>query len=303
MSYTEEVNARFLNSRFIDKIEAGGELLKEAEVNVTSFIRDKLREESFTRQILTPQTITSDQLDRDSETDKPKKVVDKEPDSTATFVSFRGFPENNYFTGPRFDIFFGKITSDTHVKSIHELKTYDNDIRQILSDNSIKDIQEQEDVKFIETVDAIVAAAGASQDLDFSLSGGLTKENYLESRKALRKLRIPLGITLMSQVTAEDVLKWDANDIGDGAVTVQYEKGLVQSTLFGGKVIYTIKNDIIPDGTMYHFGTESFLGKFYFLQDATVYIKHERDIISFDAYEVLGLGIGNTKAVVRVKFF
>ena len=303
MSNYSESDARMINARFIDKIERGGELIKDAEVNVTSFIRDKLREEAFCRQIITPQTITSDQLDRDAYTDKPKKVVEKEPDSKATWLSFRGMPSNQYFTGPRYEIFFGKISSPTFVKSIHELKTYENDIRQILSDNSVKDIQEQEDSKFMETCNAIALAAGGVQDLDYSMAGGLTKENFLESRKSLRTLRVPHGISLMSQSTAEDVLKWDSHDIGDNAATLQYEKGLVQATIYGTKVLYTIKNDLVPDGTIYHFGTESFLGKFFFLQDATVYIKHERDIISFDSYEVLGVGIGNTKGVVRVKFY
>jgi len=298
-----EYDSRFINERFIDKIQRGGELLKEAEVNVTSFIRDKLREESFARQIITPQTIQADQLDRDAFTDKPKKVVEKEPNSKATWVSFRGMPKSNYFTGPRYEIFFGKITSDTFTKSIHELKTYDNDIRQILSDNSIKDIMEQEDSFFISAADQITTTAGPSQLLDFRNAGGLTKENFLESRKSLRRLRVPLGVSLMSHATAEDILKWDANDIGDGAATVQYEKGLVQSTIFGNRVLYTIKNDLVPDGTVYHFGTEQFLGKFYFLQDATVYVKSERDIIQFDAYEVLGIGIGNTKGIVKCVFY
>lgn len=297
------LDSKFINERFIDKVEQGGEMLKQAEVNISSFIRDKLREESFARQIITPQTIQADQLDRDAETDKPKKVIDKEPNSRATWVPFRGMPNNNYFTGPRYEIYFGKISSDTFVKSIHELKTYDNDIRQILSDNSIKDIQEQEDSHFISAVDQIVAAAGPSQLLDFRTSGGLTRENFLESRKALRRLRIPLGVSLMTTATAEDILKWDANDIGDTAQTVQYEKGLVQQTIYGNRVIYTIKNDIVPDGTVYHFGTEAFLGKFFFLQDATVYIKHERDMIMFDAYEVLGIGIGNDKAMVKCVFY
>ncbi len=362
-------DAHYINSRFIDKIEKGGELLKEAEVNITSFIRSKLREDAFSRQILTPQMVTSDQLDRDVATDKPKKIIDKEPESRATFVSFRGMPQSTYFTGPRYEIYFAKITSDTFTKSIHELKTYDNDIRQILSDNSIKDIQEQEDVSFMNTsttaTDSAITAAevAALDDADYFLDGGtgtdadligwvrvlkyldrsgagtapdageallfakaqkldftadnnpslvnlpsyvepgLNKWNYLESRKALRRLRLPLGVSLMSQATAEEIIKWDANIIGDGAATVQYEKGLVQSTLFGGKALFTIKNDIVPDGEVWHFTAEDFLGKFFFLQDATVYIKHERDIISFDTYEVLGIGFGNLKGIIRCRFW
>lgn len=363
------VDPQYINNRFIEKVEKGGSLLKEAEVNITSFIRSKLREDAFCRQILTPQTIASDQLDRDVATDKPKKIIDKEPDTRATWVSFRGMPQNNYFTGPRYEVHFGKITSDTLTKSIHELKTYDNDIRQILSDNSIKDIQEQEDSAFMiaatAAADAAIttaevnaladadyfinggSAAGTSEDgfvkvlkyldrsgaggvptaaeaalfakaqkLDFSAANntglvnlpsivepGLNKWNYMESRKALRRLRLPLGVSLMSQATAEEILKWDSPQVGDGAATVQYEKGLVQTTLFGGKSLFTIKNDLVPDGEVWHFTAEDFLGKFFFLQDATVYIKHERDIISFDTYEVLGIGLGNTKGIIRCRFW
>lgn len=297
------VDSRYINERFIDKIQGGEHLKKEAEVNITSFVRDKLREDSFLRQILTPQTLQADQLDRTAATDKPMKVIDKEPNSRATWVPFRGSPNLNYFTGPRYEVHFGKIVSDTHVKTIHELKTYDNDIRQILSDNSIKDIQEQEDAHFMHAVNNICDNSGGSQLISFVNAGGLTKENFLESRKALRRLRIPLGVSLMSQATAEDVLKWDANDIGDGPAAMQYEKGLVQDTIFGTRVLYTIKNDIVPDGTVYHFGTESFLGKLFFLQDATMFIKQERDVIMFDAYETLGIGIGNDKAMVKVVFY
>ena len=293
-----DVSSAFINRAFLDKIEAG--MVKEAAVSATSFVRETLREEGFVRKIFTPMEISDDQLDKDEDTDKPKKVIEKEPDSEATYVSFRGMPRSKYFTGPRFAIFFGKIVSQKFTKNIFELKTYDNDIRKILSDNSVRDIQAQEDGRFIEKVDEIVAANPSEQD--FILAGGVSKVNVVESLKALPKLKRPIGCMLMNDVTAKELLKWDAIDVGDAVVSDQYYKGLTVSTVFGIKALFTIKREIIPDDKIYFFSTEDFLGKFFILQDATVYIKHEADFLEFFTYESIGIGIGNTKSVIRFEY-
>jgi len=298
MADTASVSPSFINRQFIEKVENG--FVKEAAVSATSFIRDVLREEGFTRKIFTPIEITDDQLDKDEETDKPKKVIEKEPESTALYVSFRGLPESKYFTGKRFAIFFAKIQSQKFTKSIFELKTYDNDIRKILSDNSVRDIQAAEDGKWIDTVNTVVAANPTEQD--FSLSGGVSKINVAESLKFLPKLKRPTGCMLMNDVTSKELLKWDSVDIGDAAVTDQYYKGLTVGTVFGIKALFTIKREIVPDDVIYFFSTEDFLGKFFILQDATVYIKHEADMLEFFAYESIGIGLGNTKSVIRVTY-
>jgi hypothetical protein len=294
----KDVSSAFINRAFIEKIESG--MVKEAAVSATSFVRESLREEGFTRKIFTPIELSDDQLDKDEDTDKPKKVIEKEPDSEATYVSFRGMPRAKYFTGPRFAVFFAKIVSQKFTKSIFELKTYDNDIRKILSDNSVRDIQAQEDGRFIERVDDIVAANPAEQD--FVVAGGVSKVNVAESLKALPKLKRPIGCMLMNDVTAKELLKWDSIDVGDAVVSDQYYKGLTVSTVFGIKSLFTIKREIIPDDKIYFFSTEDFLGKFFILQDATVYIKHEADFLEFFTYESIGIGIGNTKSMIRFEY-
>lgn len=294
----QDVSSAFVNRAFIEKIESG--MIKEASVSATSFVREELREEGFTRKIFQPMEISDDQLDKDEDTDKPKKVIEKEPDSVATYVSFRGMPRSKYFTGPRFAIFFGKIVSQKFTKSIFELKTYDNDIRKILSDNSVRDIQAQEDGRFIEKVNDIVVANPLEQD--FSLAGGVSKINVAESLKALPKLKRPIGCMLMNDVTAKELLKWDSIDVGDAVTSDQYYKGLTVSTIMGIKCLFTIKREIIPDDKIYFFSTEDFLGKFFILQDATVYIKHEADFLEFFTYESIGVGIGNTKSVIRFEY-
>ena len=50
------------------------------------------------------------------------------------------------------------------------------------------------------------------------------------------------------------------------------------------------------------FAAPEFLGRLYFLEDTTMYVKREGPMISFMAYEMLGGGIANTAAVSRTDF-
>ena len=86
--------------------------------------------------------------------------IEKEPDSTATFVTFKGSGQRTFFRGPRYSVFFGKIESQHFMKSKFELLTYQNDIRKILTDNSVKDMADIEDRKFIETIESSLSDAG-----------------------------------------------------------------------------------------------------------------------------------------------
>ena len=152
---TEQVSAQFINSNFVRKLEDGR--TKDAEAEGTAFIRQKLRQESFARELIEPVMLADDEIDRDENTDQPKKIVEKEPDSVATFVPFSGTGPRTWFKGPRFAVYFGKTESQRFTKSKFELMTYQNDIRKILSDNSVKDMADQEDQKYLDTVNVILA--------------------------------------------------------------------------------------------------------------------------------------------------
>ena len=84
----ERLSAQFINQSFVRKLDEGR--VKEAADEGSRFIRSKLRQESFAREILVPIELSPDEIDRDEHTDQPKKIIEKEPDSTATFVTFKG---------------------------------------------------------------------------------------------------------------------------------------------------------------------------------------------------------------------
>lgn len=300
MSYkteTSRVSAQAINSSFVRKVEGGH--IKEAQAEASAFIRDRLRQEAFVREILPPQLLADDELDRDAHTDLPKKIVEKEPDSVATFVPFKGTGRRTWVKGPRYEVYFGKTESQRFLKSKFELMTYQNDIRKILSDNSVKDMADQEDMRFYETVDTIIQM---NPTQEITPAGGLTADNVVEGLKNLTSRKLPVGKILMCQELYMDVMKLPATSVGDVVASRHFDEGTEsEKTLWGYPVVTTIKNDILPANEILIFAPQNYLGNFFLLQDATLFIEQKADMIEWFSYAAPGIGIGNTKAVTRIR--
>ena len=333
---TSGISAQFINQSFVRKLDEGR--VKEAQDEGSRFIRSKLREESFAREILEPVEIGADEIDRDEHTDQPKKIIEKEPDSVATFVTFKGSGQRTFFRGPRYSVSFGKIETEHFMKSKFELLTYQNDIRKILTDNSVKDMANEEDRKFIETVDAAMGQVGGvagiqidgddksrgffspsdlltKNVLDCSKQGGapdddivggtpLSKSLIAQLFQSMTSKRLPIGKLLMSKSTFMEALKFDHTDVGNDVVSRHYDNGMDgEDKLFGVPVITTIKNDIVKDNEIYLFAPQNYLGNFFLLQDATLFIKQEADMIEFWSYSAPGIGIGNANSIIKLQGF
>lgn len=297
---TEKVSAQFINSNFVRKLEQGR--VKEASEEGSAFIRTKMRQEAFVREILPPVLLADDEIDRDENTDQPKKIVEKEPDSTATFVPFYGTGTRTLFRGPRYAVHFGKTESQRFRKSKFELMTYQNDIRKILSDNSVKDMADQEDSKFIATVNSILAAAPTQVTTAAAFNAAAFKGAF----QNLVSRRIPIGKILMTKYTYYEALDLPATDVGNDVASAHYRDGIEkEERLWGLPVVTTIKTDILTaqgggSHSVWVFGPENYLGNFFLLQDATLFIKQEADMIFFHSYAAPGIGIGNTASMTRV---
>lgn len=296
---TEKVSATQLNANFTRKLEQGQ--VKEAADAGSAFIRAKLRQEAFCREILPPVLLGPDELDRDENSDQPKKIVEKEPDSVATFVPFYGSGKREVFRGPRYAIKFGKVESQRWRKQKWELMSYQNDIRKILSDNSVKDMAEQEDSKFTQVVDAILTAA----PLQVVAAPSFSAAGFKGLRQNMLNRKIPLGKYLMTESTYQETIALPYTAVGQVA-SRHYDEGTEdKKQLWGLPVVTTIHNNIVTghggsSSSVYLFAPENFLGNFFLLQDATLYIEQRADIISFHSYEGIGIGIGNSAAISRM---
>lgn len=378
MSYTvETVNTQFINQAFVDKVYSGH--TKEAMDAMSTFVRQKLREEGFTRKVFTPQLVTSSDLDRDLH-DQPRIIVEKEPDSVAASFGLSAKSELRYFKTPRYEVSFYKVASPDFRKSKFELATYKANIQQILQENSVKDIQKQEDSNFIANLKTITAANGSgAYDAFNKYSSGtyaMGVKSLMEQIAVLAdnqqkpgKILMPYGLYLKllsrkatqvgSAVAGEsfrgagmndfygfqiitsnkaDILADRVGVLNDAEVTVATNVATVTLPAGHGVAIgdtieiagsatftagtYTVSNvstnDVsfaytVADGTysadvyfgataqgnMVHvFAPESYLGQFYSLQEPTVFLKTEADMIEFHTYEAVGIGIGNVRGFV-----
>ena len=119
---------------------------KKAEDAINGYTRYRVREDGIHRRVMPFVDLPNDELDRDHQ-EKPIKWVDREPDSPAAIsVPFATLPENVYILGIRYPVKFHRVQTVNFTKDVDELRTYHMDIRQVLSDNSIKDMLYEEDV-------------------------------------------------------------------------------------------------------------------------------------------------------------
>jgi hypothetical protein len=295
MYNTETINAQILNQSFLDKIEQGQ--TKEAGLAMSAFVRQKLREDGFTRKILEPMLVTAADLDRQT-TEEPTIIVEKEPDSVAAAIPFLSSPEVRYFKGARYPVTFNKIESAKFEKSKFELATYRTDIRTVLQENSVKDLQKIEDSTFYNAVQTI---ATANSNV-FTIAGGFTIPNLVNGVKNLLAKQLPVGCLLMTQSMYADLLKQPSTQMGSTLASALTAGERSLDNIFGFKIITTNKNDILPDNQVIAFAPPAYLGQFYLLQDATIFLKTEADIVQFQAYSAPGIGIGNVNGAVVLNF-
>jgi hypothetical protein len=307
----QDVPARVLNEAVIGQLTSDDpRVVKEAQDAINDYTRMQMREDGFTRRVIPPVTITNDELDRQVDTDKPVKVVDKEPDSPAAIsVPFATLPLNRYIRGPRYRVMFDRILTPKFVKDVDELRTWDMDIRQILSDNSIKDMLAEEDGKFILTINTIllgkgtiIPETGVAQYV--GIAGGVTRDTLAEAMKVMPRTprRLNVATVLINHVTIWDVVKFGRDEIGGDLSQDLFRTGFTLRELMGVRFIVTIKRDLVPDNTIYMFAAPKFLGKFFVLEDTTMYIDRKAFMLEFFAYESIGCAIANVAAVARVDF-
>ena len=103
-----------------------------------------------------------------------------------------------------------------------------------------------------------------------------------------------------------DALDLPATTVGGDVAKRHFDEGIEASQkLWGIPVVTTIKADIYDSTKAWVFSPQApnnFLGNFYLLQDATLFLKQEADMIEFWSYEAVGLGIGNRLSLQQISF-
>jgi len=304
-------DSRLMSEAVFDKLSSRDpSLIKEAEDSVNDFTRTKMREDGFYRRIMPPIPITNDELDRQVDTDKPVKVVDKEPDSPAAIsIPFATLPMNLYIRGPRYRVMFDRIATPRFTKDVDELRTWIMDIRQVLSDNAIKDMLAEEDGKFLRAVNTAIVGPGLTVPTSGTVQhevilGGITRDTLWDSLKVMPNTpsNLEVHVVLVNNITIKEIGKFTHNEMGGVLAEEIMKDGWSQQKFMGVTWIVTIKKGLVATNTMYQFADPKFIGKSYVLEDTTMYIRREAYMLEFFAYETMGGTIGHTSGLARIDF-
>lgn len=296
MSFTP--TERMKNNFWISSLDST-EGIKKAEGTTAAYIRKILREEGFLRHIIPAEEVTEADCNRSVNHDTFVKIVDIEPDSHALTLTWRGEPTVNYIEGERAEVKFYTISSERFKKTEQELRAYEYPLKEVIKQNTIRDIEEKEDSGLIVAAESAIASTGKVIP-----SGGTTPQLF-------DKVTVRLGINLIdgdrlrarkiltNDVSFNEFVSQDHAEFGDqliGQVTVD---GYTAPTIMGRELITTNKTNIVPPGTTYYFTAPEFLGKFYVFGDVQFYIDKRANLISWQAWEDVGLALINIRSVSK----
>ncbi len=304
----QDENLSAVNQLFLNKLntpEGAAKIMAEGSI----FIRTKLREQSFARQIVQPQYVTSKDLQRSVNHDGLVKIVDIEPDSKAMVVNFRGNPTTNYLVGERFEIPFFKVESETFQKTETELLAYEMPFTEIIERNSVLDIQKIEDTAFLSHCDAAIdieTSNGHTTLISGTYDTSVTGSEGMIKRSDLKRLfdildgnELKCEMLLMDTTMFNRLALYPATSAGDAVVSEVMVNGYTYATLMGKKVVVSNKVSLLKN-KIYAFTAQEYFGQFLVLGDVKFWIEKKKDIITFSAYELIGMGIGNTKSVAKL---
>lgn len=294
------MDARTINDVFLQKMDTEDGMRKIA-ADGASFVREKLREASFARQILPPQYVTQADLQVSVNHDGVVKIIELEPDSKAMAINFRGEPTSNYVEGKRIELPFHSVSSELFQKAEEELLAYRMPLTQVIEQNAVLDIQKVEDQAFLRQVDAAIAVESSAVTGTYA-SGAVPEAKIKELVNVIDGNQLQSEILLMDTKMFNNLVISNNTQgtFGDGGMKGEIAvNGYKYPTLYGRRIIVSNKTDLL-DNTIYAFAAPHFLGEFCVLNDTKFDIEKKRNIISFSAYESVGMVIANTKAVAKL---
>lgn len=288
MDYTPEEYATM--SHHLLSMLQSDEGIEKLNQEGATFLRARLREASFWRQILPPLPIKDTDCEVSTEHDTLVKVIDIEHGSTAMVVNFRGRATARYLRGRRYAVPFQTVATERFRKAEAELRAYRYPLTKIIEENSLLDMQEAEDRVFAKHMRAAIATTNRQITPADTV---LNKRALVRLFKLLDANKRKTAVLLMTKTLWDDILAWGSEEAGSDWVSSATEKGSNADTLMGHKLITTIKNDIIKANEVWSFTEPKFLGSAFILENTKFWLDKRGRIVEMEAWEDIGMALGN----------
>lgn len=300
-----DLSAVQFNESFLEKISSvqGQAELTEAG---RQYVKTELQEAAFSRAIIPQEPITTADCQVNVNDNSLYLIRDIEPDAAAVGVDNLGEPDGQYVKGRRYIIPVVNFVTKRFQITVEDLRAYQYKITKRIEDKSVPVLEKLEDTFFLRLIGAAlsVASAGSQKVVDSNSTTALTMnaQDFVKIKNTLASgingsdsKRKEVGCILMCQEAFETavILPGAGDDFGKDRVL----NGITSDTLYGTKIVKTIKSDLLPVGHMFAFTTPDFLGHNFALGDPNFEIKSNFGLIEWQTKESIGMGIGNALSV------
>jgi hypothetical protein len=308
MSVLNGMQAQEYNDRFISKL-ASLEGQKDLSEVGSQYIKTELLEMAINRAIQPHEPITTADCQRNVNDQSLYVIRDIEPDASAIGVDNLGEPDGQYVKGTRYIIPIVNLVTKRFQITVEDLRAYQYKITKRIEDKSLPIIHKLEDKLWFRLLGAALTGAfAATSQKAVKFTGTPTNDLELADRDFTK-----LKNTLFSGINGSDPKRKEVACIlmcqeayetavhlpgaGDFFGKDRVYHGVTTDTLFGTKIIKTIKSDILPVGHLWAFTSPEFLGHAFDLGDPSFEIKSEFGLIRWQTKESIGINIGNAASV------
>jgi len=303
-----DISVRQANETFFEKLATieGQSQLSEAG---RQYVKTELLEAAFSRAIIPQEPITVADCQRNTNDNSLYVIRDIEPSAYAVGVDNLGEPNGKYVKGERYIIPIINFATLRFQITVEDLRAYQYKITTRIENKSVPILEKLEDKLFMRLAGASLALSGpTNKKKAVKYVGTPTYDLEITSRDFVKiKNTLASGINggnpkkketaciLMTQETYETAVT--IPNAGDDFGKDRVYNGVVSDTLFGTKVVRTIKSDVLPIGHMWAFTDPSFLGHNFGLGDPSFEIKSTFGLIEWQTKESIGMGIANAESL------
>jgi len=300
-----DLNAIQFNEAFIEKVATmeGQAELSEAG---RAYVKTELLEAAVSRAIIPQEPITVADCQKNVNDDSLYLIREIEPDAGAVGVDNLGEPDGQFVRGSRYIIPIVNLATLRFQITIESLRAYQYKITKRIEDKSVPILEKLEDKIFLRLIAAALSvnSAGSQKAVDSAGTTSLTidTKDFVKLKNTLASgingsdpKRKEVACILMCQEAFETavILPGAGDDFGKDRVL----NGITSDTLFGTRIIKTIKSDLLPVGHLWAFTSPDFLGHNFSLGEPNFEIKSNFGLIEWQTKESIGTGIGNAASV------
>lgn len=299
-------------------------------------IFDRLREAAFSSGLLNMRPIQPSECQISEGTDTFHKIEFIEPNSRAMTMNFTANSRVRIIRAERAAMSFYTIASEIFQKTEQQLAIYrDIPVSQILEQNTLKDMQEIRDHGFLTHCESAVQAMqqeansatvtslnpttiAAGTVVEFSIIKGeyartasvnnavpfsLQRPDLMRLKQTMSGIRMKPHTVVIPEVDLNSVDAWTLEDMGDKNQSETMYSGFTGNMLLGLKIVSTIKTDILRPGNVWLFAAPHFLGRGYLLNKTKFYVDKKYNVISWQAWEDLGMLLLNVNGVKKLELY